>query len=79
MKIQEEILRRLDTEYSCRLAKEMEQFKCNEVLGYRSAGSRAEFETGEFLAQEMRRIGLTQVQKDAVTVDGWEFKRAVLF
>ena len=78
MKIQEEILRRLDTEYSCRLAKEMEQFKCNEVLGYRSAGSRAEFETGEFLAQEMRRIGLTQVQKDAVTVDGWEFKRAVL-
>lgn len=75
---QEEILKALDTGYSYRLAKRMEQFKSNPVLGYRPAGSRAEFETGEMLKREMEEIGLSDVVKDAVTVDGWEFKKAVL-
>ena len=56
----------------------MEQFRTNPVLGYRPAGSRAEFETGEMLKQEMEAIGLSDVRKDAVKVDGWEFKKAVL-
>lgn len=75
---QEEILNHLDVDYSYRLAKRMEVFKSNPVLGYRTAGSRAEFETGEMLRQEMESIGLSDVSKDAVTVDGWEFKKAVL-
>ena len=75
---QEEILKHLDVDYSYRLAKRMEVYKSNPVLGYRTAGSRAEFETGEMLKQEMESIGLSDVSKDAVTVDGWEFKKAVL-
>ncbi|MCI6887541.1 MAG: M28 family peptidase, partial [Lachnospiraceae bacterium] len=56
----------------------MEEFRSNPVLGYRPAGSKAEFETGEMLKAEMERIGLSRVTKDAVTVDGWEFRKAVL-
>ncbi|MDO4267966.1 MAG: M28 family peptidase [Eubacteriales bacterium] len=78
MDIRERILSHLDTGFSYRLAKQMEQFRSHPQLGYRTAGSRAEFETGEFLKSEMERIGLSQVEKDAVTVDGWEFKKASL-
>lgn len=78
MTLQETILTHIDIDYSYRLAKRMEQFRSNEVLGYRSAGSRAEFETGEMLKKEMESIGLSDVTKDAITVDGWEFKKAVL-
>ena len=78
MDLQELILKNLDTNYSYQLAKRMEDFRCNPVLGYRSAGSKAEFETGEMLKAEMEHLGLKNVTKDAVTVDGWEFKRAVL-
>ena len=78
MNLQESILKNLDIDYSYRLAKRMEQFRTNPVLGYRPAGSRAEFETGEMLKREMEAIGLSDVRKDAVKVDGWEFKKAVL-
>lgn len=78
MNLQESILKSLDIDYSYRLAKRMEQFRTNPVLGYRPAGSRAEFETGEMLKQEMEAIGLSDVKKDAIKVDGWEFKKAVL-
>ena len=78
MNLQESILKNLDIDYSYRLAKRMEQFRTNPVLGYRPAGSRAEFETGEMLKQEMEAIGLSDVRKDAVKVDGWEFKKAVI-
>ena len=78
MNLQESILKNLDIDYSYRLAKRMEQFRTNPVLGYRPAGSRAEFETGEMLKQEMEAIGLSDVRKDAIKVDGWEFKKAVL-
>ena len=78
MNLQESILKNLDIDYSYRLAKRMEQFRTNPVLGYRPADSRAEFETGEMLKQEMEAIGLSDVRKDAVKVDGWEFKKAVL-
>ncbi len=78
MNLQESILKNLDIDYSYRLAKRMEQFRTNPVLGYRPTGSRAEFETGEMLKQEMEAIGLSDVRKDAVKVDGWEFKKAVL-
>lgn len=65
---EEEIIQRcishLDTDYSCRLAKQMEREKTNPVLGFRTAGSHAEKATGDFLYEEMRSIGLTDVQKE---------------
>lgn len=78
MNIQEELLQKLDINYSYQLAKKMEQYRSNDTLGYRSAGSLAEYRTGELLKQEMERIGLSQVTRDAIKVDGWEFKKAVL-
>ena len=71
------IYRFLDPEYSYRIARQMEQFRTNEVLGYRTAGSRAEYLTGEMICREMREIGL-DVSKDAFTLDGWDFRRARL-
>ncbi len=75
---QRAFLERLDVEYSYQLAKRMEQFRSNPVLGYRTAGSKAEFETGEMLFQEMKRIGLRDVVKDPFTLDTWEFSHAKL-
>lgn len=76
--LQRKILQNLDVKYSYELAKRMEQFKSHPVLGYRTAGSKAEFQTGEMLKAEMEHLGLSEVTKDAVTVDGWEFHKATL-
>ena len=78
MNTQKQILDHIDTAYSYQLAKQMEQFRSNPVLGYRPSGSVAEYETGEMLLREMTAIGLQQVHKDAIKADGWEFQRAVL-
>ena len=75
---QEELIQNIDINYSYRLAKKMEGFRTNPVLGYRTAGSKAEFETGEMLKEEMLQLGLSNVTKDAIHCDGWEFKRAIL-
>lgn len=42
------ILKAVDIGYSYHLAKKMEEFKSNPVLGYRTAGSKAEFVPGNF-------------------------------
>lgn len=68
----------INTEYSYALAKRMEQFRSHPLLGYRPAGSRAEFATGEMLLQEMRALGLQDVHKDPIQVDAWEFHKAEL-
>lgn len=68
----------MDIGYSYRLAKKMEEFKSNPVLGYRTAGSKAEFDTGEFLKEEMKRIGLSDIHKDELCLDSWEFEKAVM-
>ena len=67
-----------DTGYSYSLAKRMEKYRTNPVLGYRTAGSRAEFETGEMLVREMETLGLSDVHKDRICVDSWEFEKAVM-
>ena len=56
----------------------MEGPKTNPVLGYRTAGSKAEWETGELLLKEMQEMGLQNVQKDKIKVDSWDFHHAVL-
>ena len=79
MNEKEKVLTHLDIPYSYELAKRMEAYRCNPELGYRSAGSKAEFLTGEMLKKEMEEIGLSRVTKDEITVDGWEFRKAVLY
>ena len=67
----------LNIKESYDLARRMEQEKTNPVLGYRTAGSLAERKTGDMLLEEMKKAGLTQVEKDKIRVDAWEFKKAV--
>ena len=64
LKEEEPFLKALDVAYSYQLAKKMKKPRTNPLLGFRTAGSEAEFETGEMLAREMRNIGLSDVVKD---------------
>ena len=68
----------LNIKESYDLARHMEQEKTNPVLGYRTAGSLAERKTGDMLLEEMKKAGLTQVEKDKIRVDAWKFKKAVM-
>ena len=78
MTTEQQYIASLDIEASYNLAKKMEAYRTNPVLGYRPAGSKAEFKTGEMLKSYMEDIGLSNVRKDGIKVDGWEFERAVL-
>lgn len=68
----------LDVKYAYQFAKSIEQFRCHPILGYRSAGSQAEKEAGQFIEEEMKKIGLSKVMRDAVTLDSWTFRKAHL-
>ena len=78
MTTEQQYIESLDIEASYNLAKKMEAYRTNPFLGYRPAGSWAEFETGEMLKAYMEDLGLSNVRKDEIKVDGWEFERAVL-
>ena len=65
----------VDLDYSYGLAKKLEDIKSNEALGYRTAGSDAEIATGDMLKAEMESIGLSDVTKDAFTLDTWTPRR----
>lgn len=67
---------KVDVDYAYDLAVKMEEIRSNEELGYRTAGSQAEAQTGDMLKAEMEKIGLTNVTKDEFTLDGWEFDHA---
>lgn len=75
---QKAYLENVDVDYSFNLAKKMEQIRTNETLGYRTAGSQAELDTGDMLAEEMEAIGLSDVTKDEFILDGWTFEKARL-
>ena len=78
MTTEQQYIASLNIEASYNLAKQMEAYRTNPVLGYRPAGSKAEFETGEMLKSYMEDLGLSNVRKDEIKVDGWEFEKAVL-
>lgn len=69
---------KVDVDYSYDLALRMEEIRSNEDLGYRTAGSDAELATGDMLKEEMEKIGLQNVTKDAFTLDTWTFTKAQL-
>ena len=73
-----EFTKYLDVNYALDVMDKLISFKCNPVLGYRSSGSAAEFAAADYLYQEMRRIGLKNVHKEAVVVDNFEFKNGEL-
>ncbi|GGA41866.1 M28 family peptidase [Psychrobacillus lasiicapitis] len=68
----------VDLDYAYNFTKSLEEFKTNEKLGYRTAGSEAELKTGEKIGEEMKKIGLTEVTKDEFTLDTWTFEKADL-
>ncbi|WP_222122587.1 M28 family peptidase [Bacillus sp. FJAT-22090] len=68
----------VDVDYAFQFAKSLEEYKTNEKLGYRTAGSKAELKTGEKIGNEMKKIGLEEVTKDEFKVDTWEFEKADL-
>lgn len=72
------ILDSADVAYSYALAKELEGIRSNPMLGYRSAGSKAEHEAGELILNKMKEAGFANVRKDRIDVDAWEFRRAVI-
>lgn len=71
-------LETVDADASYRFAKKMETFRTNPVLGFRTAGSEAERMTGDMIKEEMERIGLSDIHKDELHLDSWEFKKAVM-
>lgn len=68
----------LDVEDSYRLARRLERYKTNPDLGYRTAGSEAELLTGDLIFEEMKAMGLSNVRKEKIRLDSWDFKTAVL-
>lgn len=76
--IQQQFIDTVDANYGYELAMKLGDFKTNADLGYRTAGSAAEHEAGNFLFEEMSAIGLNNVTKDAFTLDSWTFEKANL-
>ena len=46
---EDKFLNKVDEHYAYEFAKSLEQFKTNDKLGYRTAGSEAELQTGEHI------------------------------
>ncbi len=68
-------LEKVDMEYAYNLAETLsydEKYQDNE-LGWRSAGSDAEHRAADFLVDEMKSIGLVEVEKVGVDVDKFQF------
>ncbi|AMC94663.1 hypothetical protein AOC36_09130 [Erysipelothrix larvae] len=75
---QAQFIEKVDTQYAYDFALKLGTFRTNEALGYRSAGSSAEYEAGEAIKEEMAAIGLQNITKDEITVDAWTFEYAKL-
>ena len=70
----------LDMEYAYNLAYELSynnEYADNE-LGWRSAGSDAEHKTADYLVEEMKAIGLVDVEKVGTPVDKFQFNDSSL-
>lgn len=70
----------MDMEYAYDLAEELayNMDLADNELGWRSAGSDAEHATADYLAEEMEKIGLTEVEKVGTPVDKFQFNDSSL-
>ncbi|MBC8568518.1 M28 family peptidase [Mogibacterium sp. NSJ-24] len=50
----------------------------DDSTGFRTAGSDAEHRAADYLAEEFEKIGLSDVKKEPVTVDKWQFNEAYM-
>lgn len=73
-----EYLAKVDVDYSYNFTKGLGEFKTNEKLGFGTAGSEAEIQTGNKIYKEMKKIGLQDVTRDEFTLDTWTLKKADL-
>ena len=73
-------LEKIDMEYAYDLAVKMAYDKeyWDNDLGWRSSGSDAEHRAADFLVEEMKRIGLQDVEKVATKVDKFQFNDSKL-
>lgn len=69
------VLGAVDLEYAVSVARRVAGFGTYE-RGFRPAGSDAARRCAEFLADELRRIGLPDVRTEPFPLDGWEFAGA---
>lgn len=56
--LKDDYLSSVDVDYAYEFTKSLEEFKTNEKLGYRTAGSEAELKTGEKLDKKWRKSAL---------------------
>lgn len=66
----------ISTDYAKGVIEKVSSFGDDPVMGMRSAGSPAETETANYMAEVMKEIGLQNVTIDKTTLDGWTFKGA---
>ncbi len=73
-------LEMVDEQYAYELAVELSYNEAlrSSPLGTRTAGSDAEHAAADFLVEEMKAIGLQEVEKVGVAVDKWQFNDATL-
>lgn len=76
----ESFYRMIDVDYAYNLAHELSTnpLFLSSPLGTRTAGSDAEHATADFLLEEMKAIGLSDVEKIGVPVTKWQFNGASL-
>ena len=68
----------MDYAYNLALTLSTDTSMHDNVLGFRTSGSEAEHKAADFIASEMEKIGLSDVEKIAVDVDAWQFDGASL-
>lgn len=73
-------LEKVDMEYAYNLTETLAYDKTywDNDLGWRTSGSDAEHKTADFLAKEMKNIGLTDVEKIGTKVDKFQFNDSKL-
>jgi hypothetical protein len=47
-------------------------------LGFRGTGGPADWQVADYISTEMKKIGLSDVEKEVVPVDAWQFRSAYL-
>ena len=70
-----QVLEQLNTGYGCNVASTLSHItNDNSSLGFKNAGSTGERKAASYILNEMRSIGLSDVQTYEFDVDAWEFR-----
>lgn len=73
----DKVIKAVDEDYIWKVVEDVCEFgSCD--LGFRVAGTQAEYDTVEYIMDEMNEIGLLGVDTEPVPVHGWDFRSASL-